>query len=266
MDIGTLLGYVLGAVFLGFSTFLAVDYSIPGLLAYVDPPSMLIVFGGTICSIIIGFPTAKIRNALKASKLIFRPPVLEATGAIDAIIRLANLARKEGILALEDAVTEMNDNFLQKGIMLIVDGTDPELTRNILETELMYLEDRHKESKGIWESAASVSPSWGMIGTLIGLIAMLLNLDDPGAMGPMMAIALVTTFYGVVLANWIFTPIANKIKTYSGEELLMKSVMIEGMLSIQAGENPRIIEEKLRSFLAPAARDAIGASDRKEGE
>jgi chemotaxis protein MotA len=155
----------------------------------------------------------------------------------------------------------MDDAFLKKGIMLIVDGSDPELVRNILETEMAYIESRHNEIRGVWDYVASAAPAWGMIGTLIGLIVMLGDMSDPDQLGPSMAVAIITTFYGSVVANFIAIPIAAKMKIYSAEEMLLKEVLIEGMLSIQAGENPRIIEEKLKAFLSPALRGAAPADE-----
>lgn len=188
-------------------------------------------------------------------KLAFQERVLDPGQVIHTIIDLSNVARKEGLLALEEAASGIEEPFLKKGIMLVVDGTDPDLVRGILETDLACLEDRHKKVIGFWEKWAEMGPAWGMIGTLIGLINMLYNMEDSSSIGPSMATALVTTFYGSLIANWICTPIANKLKTNNEKEVMMKEVTIEGLLSIQAGENPRVIEEKLKSFLSPSARD-----------
>ena len=180
----------------------------------------------------------------------------ENTGEmIRRIIDLSNVARKEGLLSLEEATADIDDDFLKKGILLIVDGTDPELVRAIMETELISLEERHKEKVGFWENLASMGPAWGMIGTLIGLINMLGNLSDPGSLGPAMAVALITTFYGSLLANWLCIPVASKMKANNAKEVMVKQIVIEGLLSIQAGENPRVIEEKLKSFVAPKDRE-----------
>ena len=141
--------------------------------------------------------------------------------------------------------------------MLIVDGTDPELVRSIVETEMVFVESRHGETSGVWEFIGSTGPGFGMVGTLIGLIMMLQDMSDPDSLGPNMAVAMITTFYGSVIANFICGPVANKLKLISGDEMLVKEVLIEGMLSIQAGENPRIIEEKLKSFLSPSLRTSI---------
>ena len=147
--------------------------------------------------------------------------------------------------------------------MLVVDGTDQEPVRNVLETEMSYIEDRHKDNIEIWELMASQFPAWGMIGTLIGLVLMLQNMSDPSSIGPKMAVALITTFYGSLFANWLSTPIANKMKVYSKQEMLVKEVIIEGVLSIAAGENPRIIEEKLKVFISPTLRETFGDGDRE---
>lgn len=148
----------------------------------------------------------------------------------------------------------MEEPFLKKGILLIVDGTDPDLVRAIMETELISIEGRHKVRIGFWDTLGSMGPAWGMIGTLVGLVNMLYNMSDMEALGPSMAVALITTLYGSLLANWLCIPISNKLKADNSEEMMLKEVMIEGLLSIQAGENPRVIEEKLKSFLAPKDR------------
>lgn len=142
--------------------------------------------------------------------------------------------------------------------MLIVDGTDPDLVRAILETEMGCIENRHKKVIAFWNNMAAMGPAWGMIGTLIGLVNMLKNLEDSSTIGPNMAVALLTTLYGSMIANWLATPIANKLSANNDTEIMLKEVMIEGLLSIQAGENPRVIEEKLKSFLSPKQREVLG--------
>ena len=199
---------------------------------------------------------------LKSIALIFKTSTMNVPEIIQKIIQLSNVARKEGLLSLEEAASDIDDEFLKKGILLIVDGTDPELVRAIMETELVSVEGRHKEKIGFWENLGAMGPAWGMIGTLIGLILMLKDLSDLAAVGPNMATALITTFYGSVLANWICAPVATKLKGKNDEEMMMKEIEIEGLLSIQAGENPRVIEEKLKSFLAPADR---GSSSEEGG-
>jgi chemotaxis protein MotA len=145
--------------------------------------------------------------------------------------------------------------------MLIVDGTDPELVRGIMETELVSIDGRHRTNIGFWENLGAMGPAWGMIGTLIGLVLMLYHMDDVSSLGPNMAVALITTFYGSVLANWLCTPIATKLKSINDGEMHVKEIIVEGLLSIQAGENPRVIEEKLKSFLSPSVRGSLGKGE-----
>lgn len=249
MDISSILGLILGIIFILGGILVSGE-----LGSYWDVPSVIIVVGGTIASTLASFP---MKNFLKTSKIIKKAFFYNETSpdeVIGEIINLANVARKEGLLSLEEYGENLDDEFLQKGIILIVDGTDPELVRNILETELVFLEERHGEGQNIFQTMGTYAPAFGMIGTLIGLINMLRFLDDPSSVGPSMAVALVTTFYGVVLANVIFLPLANKLKIRSKSEILVKEIMVEGLLSIQAGENPRIIEEKLKTFIPPEMR------------
>ena len=235
--------------------------------AFIHLPSALIVFGGLLAATLINYPISKLTGVIKTLKIAFTEKPIDAGYVIGTIISLSETARREGLLALEDAAYQLQDGFMQKGILLIVDGTDPDLVRNIMETELAFLEERHSEGQGIFETMGALAPAFGLIGTIIGLINMLKNLDNPEAIGPGMAVALVTTFYGSLIANLFFIPIAGKLRVRSREEILLKEVMIEGMLSIQAGENPRIIEEKLKAFLSPAIRDDISSNkDVESGE
>lgn len=262
MDIASLIGLVVGFVLVVFGIVYGdtgVDFSV--LVNFVDVPSIIITFGGTFTSVLTQYSMNDYINNLKGLTRIFKPPVVDEAGTIKTIIDLSNVARKEGLLALEEAAGDLEDEFLKKGILLIVDGTDPELVRGILETELMCIEDRHKNVIGFWEAIAGMGPAWGMIGTLIGLVNMLQALDDPSAIGPAMAVALLTTLYGSMIANWIATPAASKMKNYNAVEIRIKEVMIEGLLSIQAGENPRVIEEKLKSFLSPQMREEMAADN-----
>lgn len=224
--------------------------------SYIDVPSVIITIGGSVTGVLGAFKLKDFIGGFKSITLAFKDEVMDAGAVIGNVINLANVARKEGLLALEEASGEIEDPFLKKGIMLVVDGTDAELVRGILETELTCLEDRHKKVIGFWEKWAELGPAWGMIGTLIGLVNMLNNMEDASAIGPAMAVALLTTLYGSMIANWICVPIASKMKVNNDLEVIIKEVMVEGLLSIQAGENPRVIEEKLKSFLAPADRQA----------
>ncbi len=166
---------------------------------------------------------------LKSIGLIFKMSSMNVPEIIQKIIDLSNVARKEGLLSLEEAAGEIEDEFLKKGIMLVVDGTDPELVRAIMETELASVEERHKDKMGFWDGLGAMGPAWGMIGTLIGLINMLKDLSDFASIGPNMSTALITTFYGSVLANWICAPVASKLKSKNAEEMMVKEIEIEGL-------------------------------------
>lgn len=233
------------------------EYGAAALPWFVDPASVLITFGGTLGAVLASNTMQGFLTGIKSIKLIFKIPNLDTIGTIKQIIELSNVARKEGLLALEESANNLEDPFMKKGIMLIVDGTDPELVRGILEAELVNTDARHQQNIGFWKQIAAMGPAWGMIGTLIGLVLMLKNLSDPDSIGPSMATALITTFYGSVLANWLGGPISTKLSSFNDAEMQLKEIMIEGLLSIQAGENPRVIEEKLKSFLAPGVRDGL---------
>lgn len=262
MDIATLGGFIVGWILIIISILLAKA----SIMQFVDMPSVLIVFGGTACALLMSYPLPKFLQSSKTIKHAFFHKEVDPTSVITKINELALAARKEGLLALEEIAQGMDDEFLQKGILLIVDGTDAELLRSILETEIAFIENRHKDNQGFWNGVADLGPAWGMVGTLIGLIAMLGALDDPSTIGPKMGVALITTLYGSLLANFFATPISNKLKIKSNEEVLHKQVMIEGLLSIQAGENPRVIEEKLKAFLSPALRNTLNKTQKAEEE
>ncbi len=250
MDLATTIGFVAGIGFIIWGILLSGD-----LITFISISSAMIVIGGTFASTFISFPLKKVLNTFKVAKNAFTEKTTQKLELVKEVIDLANIARKEGLLALEEAADNTDNTFLKKGIMLIVDGTDPELVRNILETELIYTEERHGEGQRIFETMGGFAPAFGMIGTLIGLINMLKDLDDPASVGPNMAVALITTFYGTVFANLILLPLAKKLKEKSRSELVIKEMMVEGLLSIQAGENPRIIEEKLKTFISPQDRE-----------
>lgn len=256
MDIASIIGLVACFFLMIFGMVWGKDFSV--VKGFADMPSALVTFGGSFMCILASYTLPDFLAGFKSMGLIFKTSTMNVPEIIKKIIELSNVARKEGLLSLEEAAGDIDDEFLKKGILLIVDGTDPELVRAIMETELVSVEGRHKDKIGFWENVAAMGPAWGMIGTLIGLINMLRDLSDFASIGPNMAVALVTTFYGSVLANWICNPVATKLKSKNAEEMMMKEIEIEGLLSIQAGENPRVIEEKLKSFLAPADRNSAG--------
>lgn len=263
MDLATLLGMIicLGMVIFGvvFDKETGVNFSV--IKNFMDVPSALITFGGAFCAVLVMNSVKDYIEGLKSIGRAFKTPQLDTIEIIKKIIDLSNIARKEGLLSLEEAASDIDDEFLKKGILLIVDGTDPELVRAIMETEMGSVDARHKQKVKFWQDMASMGPAWGMIGTLIGLVNMLQNLDDPSAIGPAMAVALLTTLYGSLLANWVSIPISTKLAANNDAEMTLKEIMIEGLLSIQAGENPRVIEEKLKSFLAPKDRFGEGSGE-----
>ena len=242
MDIASLAGMLLGVVMFLFGVFSSGGAS--GLLNMFDLPSIIITLGGSISGTLASNKLQDFIAGLKSITLTFKEVPQDPAAVI-----------KEGLLALEEAANGIEDEFLKKGIMLVVDGTDPELVRGIMETDLGCIEQRHKKSIAVWEKWGELGPAWGMIGTLIGLILMLKDMNDASTIGPKMAVALVTTLYGSLIANWLCNPTASKLSVNNNNEMMMKEITVEGILSIQAGENPRVIEEKLKSFLSPSARE-----------
>lgn len=259
MDIASLVGLILGVVMVVFGILSSGGNIVED---FMDLPSVIITIGGSLAGTLASHKLADFIGGLKSIGLAMKEPsVGDASEVISNIINLSNISRKEGLLALEEATHDMDDEFLKKGINLVVDGTDPDLVRGILETDLINLEARHKKVIGFWEKWAELGPAWGMIGTLIGLVNMLKNLTDSSSIGPNMAVALLTTLYGSLIANWLAGPTAAKLKVNNDMEIMMREITVEGLLSIQAGENPRVIEEKLKSFLAPSDRDNAGSED-----
>lgn len=220
---------------------------------FFNIPSIFIVVGGTIGATITAFPMKDLKKVIPLIKLTLKKDEVNIVKDIDAIIDMANIARKDGLLSLEESIENMDNPFLKNGVMLILDGTDPELVKNVMETEIYFMDERHSDAIKIFETMSSLAPAFGMIGTLIGLINMLVALSDPDSLGPAMSVALITTFYGVVLANAIFNPLANKLKLRSKNEQIQKDIIIEGILSIQDGENPRIIRDKLNAFVSKSS-------------
>lgn len=259
MDLSTLIGIMAGFILCIFGMVVGQENALEAITSFLHLPSAFITLGGALSATLVMSPSMKdFVNGLKSFGIALKKVEYDETEKIKQIIDLSNVARKEGLLALEEAANNnIEDEFMKKGILLIVDGTDPEFVRRILETELECIENRHKSVITFWENLASMGPAWGMIGTLVGLVLMLTDLQDINSVGPNMAVALITTFYGSLLANWICLPLAAKLKEKNSAEVMLKTIVVEGLLSIQAGENPRIIEEKLKSFIDPTAREAL---------
>ncbi|MGM0370611.1 MAG: motility protein A [Bacillota bacterium] len=256
MDFASIIGLILGTALVIFGMFLQGK-----LVIFASLTSALIVLGGTFGAIILAYSFEQLKNAGSALKVVFTTQQDEASEVISVLVSFAEKARREGLLALEEEANQLEDQFLQKGIQLVVDGTDPKLVKNILETELDFLSERHSINQSVYGKGAELAPAFGMIGTLIGLIGMLSKLEDPSSLGSGMATALITTFYGALLSNLVFLPITEKLRTKSEGEILVKEIIIEGILSIQAGENPRIVEEKLKAFLPPSTRSEVEEED-----
>jgi len=261
MDLATIVGFIAGAVIFGAVALLGGN-----VVIFVSVQSALVVLGGTLAGVMISYTFEDLKNIPNLLKVAFQDDKMESEHVIENLVNFAEKARREGLLALEDDAAEMDDEFLQKGIELVVDGTDPELVRNILDTKLTFLQERHAKGKGIFVTMGQLAPAFGMIGTLIGLVQMLSQLDDPNQLGAGMAVALITTLYGALLANWIFIPLSKNLETESNHEIHVKEVIIEGILSIQAGENPRIVKEKLHAFLSEGEKEVVEARTDETGE
>lgn len=253
MDLGTILGLVIGPVMVIFGILVGGS----GILIYVSVPSVFITIGGSLAAILISNPLSRVLGIMQYFGHTLRVPNWEEERIIARLVAFSEKARREGLLALEDDLEEVEDEFLRKGIQLVVDGTDPEIIKSVLNTELNKIQERHSIGIKIFEDWGKLAPAWGMIGTLIGLIAMLGNIEDKSAIGTGMSTALLTTLYGAVMANLVFIPTKNKLEDRDNSETLVKEIMVEGILSIQSGDNPRILEEKLLSFLPPDRREAI---------
>ena len=247
MDLASIIGLIVGvgALLCGMSR---------DLQAFINIPSMVITVGGTIASMLVATPVRDLRRLVGVVTIVFKRPTYSAQELIVRIVKYAEIARRDGILALENVTADIKDEFLVKGLQLAVDGTDPELIEQILSSEITAIEERHKDAKKVFDVLGKYAPAWGLTGTIMGLILLLKKLDDPSSIGPAMAIALVTTFYGAVMANFIFLPMADKLGKIDGAERLQKEIILRGVISIQSGDNPRIVEQKLRVFLPPAMR------------
>jgi len=226
------------------------------LTMFINVPSIMIVFGGTIGVAFVHYPFGDLFDAVNVAKKTILHKESSINDMIIQLMEFANKARKEGILALQGAMEQVDDEFLIKAMQMAVDGQEPDTLRSMLNTEIEYIEQRHDKGANIFLAIGAYSPAMGMVGTLIGLVQMLQTMDDPAKIGPAMAVALLTTFYGAVIANVVCIPMAGKLKNRSDSEVLIKTLIIEGMQSILSGENPRIMEQKLHAFIAPKLRES----------
>jgi chemotaxis protein MotA len=260
VDLGVIVGLIAGVVLV-----------VIGILwgggtprAFVDAASVMITLGGSLASLFVGHPFSRVLNMFTYLRLTMRQPNFQEERLISQLVTFSEKARREGLLALEDDLEELEDDFLRKGIQLVVDGTDPEIIKNILFNELNQIQARHAHGILLIDDFSKQAPAFGMIGTILGLVIMLARIEDRSTIGQGMAVALLTTFYGAMLSYLVFGPLKKKLEDRDGAEALVKEIMIEGILSIQGGDNPRILEEKLLCMLPPARREAVRQQAAKE--
>ena len=249
MDIATLIGIliagglVLSSIIMGGS-----------ITWFINYPSLMIVFGGTMGATLLSYPLSEVMSVFGVAKNVFQHRAQNVNELIDSLVSFARKARREGILSFESELKKVDNAFMVKGLELAIDGMESNAIEDILMTEIRAIEERHRLGADIFYSMGAFSPAIGMLGTIIGLIQMLMQMEDPSKIGGPMAVALLTTFYGVFLSYLLFLPIAGKLKTRSKQEILLSQMIMEGIMAIQSGDNPRIVEQKLKAFLAPKAR------------
>ena len=254
MDLATIVGLI-GAIAL-----IVVSMLMSGEIGmFINAPSLVIVVGGTTFAVMAKFGLGQFLSALKVAGKSFKYKLPDPNDLIEEIVGLADEARKGGLLSLEGK--EVSSSFLENGIQMLVDGHDPDVVKSLLITDRNKAVERHNVGASIFSNMTDVAPAMGMIGTLIGLVAMLANMDDPKSIGPAMAIALLTTLYGAVIANAITGPIADKLKLRADEEALIQSLVIDALLAIQAGQNPRVIDSMLRNYLPEGKRSLEEVSE-----
>ncbi len=251
MDIATILGVI--------SAFGLMCIAISmggGIQLFINIPALMIVVGGTLGATMINYPVKDVLGVFKVVKKALFAKKISVTELIKRFVTFARKSRKEGILTLEDDIKDVSDEFLRKGVQLAIDGLEPQEISEILETEIDFVRSRHQLGAEIFTTMGTFSPALGMIGTLIGLVQMLQTMDDASKIGPAMAVALLTTFYGSIMANIVCLPIAGKLRTRSKEEVLTKEMAIQGIASLSNGDNPRILEQKLQAFIPPNQRES----------
>lgn len=230
------------------------------LVALLNVPAAVLVFGGTIGAAMGSFPFTSVLALPKALVRAFLDHRLDAHGVVETFVKLADKARREGLLALEQEADKL-DAFGRKGVLLVVDGSDPALVREVLETEIDAMQRRHRAGYGLLEAMGGYAPTMGIIGTVMGLVNVLSRLEDPAELGHSIAVAFIATLYGVASANMLWLPLGTKLKHKSAEEAWLRELMVEGILAVQAGNNPRMVREKLEAQLSPTRRAAAKAGD-----
>lgn len=265
MDIIGIVGLVIALVLMVFGVTFSMTTGInfANLINFIDYPSVAITIGGTFAVLMISFPVESFIKIPKHLKIVFMPEKYDPMSYITSLTEFAKEARIKGLLSIESKLASVKDDFLKRSLMLVVDSIDAEKVHQILDDELNYIEERHVSNIEFYQKGGAYAPAFGMIGTLIGLVNMLQQMSDPDSIGPAMAVALLTTLYGSMLANIFFIPIANKLKIRHDEEMVCKLIVADGVRAIQAGENPRFIEEKLL-LLVESKKRSVEAKDGKK--
>ncbi|AGT43103.1 motility protein A [Treponema pedis] len=259
MDIASFIGLFGGVAVVAFGAFMS--GSLGGL---IDVPSMFITIGGSYMCLFLTYPLSYTIGIFKVMGKVFKTADYGEKTLVQKFVALSEKSRRAGLLALEEEIEDFEDAFMRTGLRNVVDGIDGEAIRALMENELNQLEERHNTWISLVNAWATLAPGFGMLGTVIGLIGMLLNLDDKSSLGPNMAVALVTTLYGSFLQNWLFVPISTKLTYQNNLEVKAKEMIIEGVLGIQAGDNPRILAQRLVTYLSPADRKSIEAEVLKD--
>ncbi|PNU21125.1 motility protein A [Geothermobacter hydrogeniphilus] len=251
MDLSTILG-----ILAAFGLMFAAMSSGGNIGIFIDIPSVMIVVGGTVGTVLVHFPFGDVFSSISVFKKAILHKSVDPKERVKTMVEYAGKARKEGVLSLQSVLNNISDPFLEKGLQMAVDGQEPDTLKELLDREIDYIQERHDKGADIFIAMGTYAPAMGMIGTLIGLVQMLQSLSDPSSIGPAMAVALLTTFYGAIIANVFCMPISGKLKGRSATEVLDKSLIAEGLKLILKGENPRIIEQKLHAFIAPKLRES----------
>jgi chemotaxis protein MotA len=249
MDVTTLIGLIGGIGVFLWSVLSSSDIGI-----FINIPSLIMVIGGSIASVITSFPLHRLLRLFGVCKKAVLWKQRDPRSLISDLVGYAEIARRDGILSLENITRNLDDDFLKGGIQMAVDGTDPQMIEQIMMGELEAMQERHEQGKALLDGFKTYGPAFGMIGTLVGLVIMLKNMNDASRIGPGMAVAILTTLYGAIMMNIIFGPLGDKLAVRSSEEMFLKMIVVKGVMSIQSGDNPRIVEQKLKTFLPVSMR------------
>ena len=256
MDKGTIIGIVAGLGLVIVSMLMG-----GGIAAFFDIPSLLIVLGGTFAATLVNFPMGDVIGVMKVTQKVIKEEIMPTSKYIDQIVDISKKARTNGLLAIEEDLNNVDEDFMRVTLQHVVNGTENEDLGKLMDAELAIMTRRHKIGQRMYSAMGAYAPAFGMIGTLIGLIQMLQNLEDPASVGPGMAMAMITTFYGALFANLFFLPMAGKLKQRSEQEIQFKEMLLMGVMAIQAEESPRVIQSKLVTYLTPAERETMAGAE-----